>query len=108
MIFIKIKNRHKRYVTCDDVVEMAVIALRNELRSAQCGCSALIVGGFDYAAHLPNKKTTTKYGGCYFGGDGGNRNRVRSRIAKGSTSVVCHLGFPSHIGGKQPMCYGSL
>ena len=35
---------------------MAVIALRNELRSAQCGCSALIEGGFDYAAHPHNKK----------------------------------------------------
>ena len=53
---LKLKNRHKRYVTCDDVVEMAVIALRNELRSAQCGCFAFIEGGFDYAAHLHNKK----------------------------------------------------
>ena len=53
---LKLKNRHKQYVTCDDVVEMAVIALRNELRSAQCGCCALIEGGFDYAAHLHNKK----------------------------------------------------
>lgn len=30
MIFIEIKNRHKRYVTCDDVVEMAVIETASE------------------------------------------------------------------------------
>ena len=30
--------------------------INNELRSAQCGCCALIEGGFDYAAHLHNKK----------------------------------------------------
>ena len=30
--------------------------INNELRSAQCGCCALIEGGFDYAAHLHSKK----------------------------------------------------
>lgn len=30
--------------------------INNELRSAQCGCCELVEGGFDYAAHLHNKK----------------------------------------------------
>ena len=46
---------------------------------------------------------------CFFhGGDGGNRNRVRNHLAKGSTSVVYYLGFPKPSGNKQPIGIGSL
>lgn len=50
----------------------------------------------------------TSFGLFCPGGDGGNRNRVRRRIAKGSTSVVYRLRFPSRIGDKQPIRYGSF
>lgn len=43
-----------------------------------------------------------------FGGDGGSRTHVRNYLAKGSTSVVCCLRFPSPNGNKHPFGYGSL
>lgn len=43
-----------------------------------------------------------------FGGGDGSRTHVQNRLAKGSTSVVCHLSFPSANGGKQPLAYGIL
>ena len=57
--------------------------------------------------HSINKRAPQGYS-FIFGGDGGNRNRVRNHLAKGSTSVVYYLGFPQPIGNKQPIGIGSL
>ena len=48
------------------------------------------------------------FGFLSFGGDGESRTRVQNHLAKGSTSVVCLLKFPSLTGGKQPVSYGIL
>lgn len=52
--------------------------------------------------------TIVSFGFLSFGGDGESRTRVRNYLAKGSTSVVYRLGFPSPDGDKQPSGYGSL
>ena len=70
-----------------------------------CCAKILIICGFDYLFVIIKRH---HWQGVFFGGDGGNRNRVRRRIAKGSTSVVYRLRFPSRIGDKQPIRYGSF
>ena len=46
--------------------------------------------------------TMVSFGFLFFGGDGESRTRVQNHLAKGSTSVVCHLSFP------QPAAANSL
>lgn len=62
-------------------------------------CSTLIL--------LKNKKTPSGVL-WFFGGDGESRTRVQNHLAKGSTSVVYPLRFPSVNGDKQPLTYGIL
>ena len=50
----------------------------------------------------------TSFGLFFGGGDGESRTRVRNYLAKGSTSVVCYLRFPSLNESKHSFSYGSL
>lgn len=93
------------------LVEMAVIA---RLASALADTPRLktvhrtvFLTAVSITFHSINKRAPQGHS-FIFGGDGGNRNRVRNHLAKGSTSVVYYLGFPQPIGNKQPIGIGSL
>ena len=50
---------------------------------------------FDYMRfRLPLIKKSNHFRDCFFGGDGGNRNRVQNQFTEGSTSVGCLLSYP--------------
>ena len=50
---------------------------------------------FDYMRfQLPLIKKSNHFRDCFFGGDGGNRNRVQNQFTEGSTSVGCLLSYP--------------
>ena len=71
--------------SCASLCDCFVILCQNILRCKN----------FDYMRfQLPLIKKSNHFRDCFFGGDGGNRNRVQNQFTEGSTSVGCLLSYP--------------
>lgn len=71
--------------SCASLCDCFVILCQNILRCKD----------FDYMRfRLPLIKKSNHFRDCFFGGDGGDRNRVQNQFTKGSTSVGSRLSYP--------------